>query len=272
MITHILTGFCYVFRKREREVICTNRKLCVVFGLFFLALFAVSTVVTKAESQIQLTPTSAEPGDSIEIEGTGFAASNTVGIGWGPLVGVVNDPATLTQVGDQEFYGTTSQHPIKPGSFKWGYLYGALPLYVEDNGDGTIHDPAGGRVSVASINYTSGYFHCRFTSSSNTYTAGQFNYTTYYFNSINSTLPILATDASGAFSANITVPNIWNGTETVTVIDEAGNMATSDFTVFGSDFVPEALTVSAIVLLTSTALVVSFYWLRKKPTKMVKYS
>jgi hypothetical protein len=253
-------------------VICTNRKVCVVFGLFFLAVFAVSTVVIKAESQIQLTPTSGEPGDSIEVAGTGFAASKTVGIGWGPRVAVRNDPATVTKVGDQEFYGTTSQHPIRPGSFKWDYLYGALPLYVDDNGDGTIHDPAGGRVSVASINYTSGDFYIRFTSSSNTYTGGKFNYTTYYFNSINSTLPILATDASGAFTANITVPNIWNGTETVTVIDEAGNIATSDFTVVGSDFVPEALTVSAIVLLTSTAIVVSFYWLRKKPTKMAKYS
>jgi hypothetical protein len=47
------------------------------------------------------------------------------------------------------------------------------------------------------------------------------------------------------------------------VIDEAGNMATSDFAVVGSDFVPEALTVGAIVLLTSAAVVVSFYWLRK---------
>ena len=151
-------------------------------------------------------------------------------------------------------------------------MYGALPLYVDDNGDGTIHDPAGGRVSVASINYTSGYFHIRFTSSSNTYTGGKFNYTTYYFNSINSTLPIIATDASGAFTANITVPNIWNGTEPLTVIDEAGNIATADFTVFGSDIVPEPLTISAIALSTSAAIVVSFYWLKKKPTKMVKYN
>jgi hypothetical protein len=211
-----------------------------------------------------LTPTSGAPGDSIDVEGTGFAASKTVGIGWGPQVAVRNDPATVTKVGDLEFYGTTSQHPIRPGSFKWGYFYGALGLYVEDNGDGTIHDPAGGRVAVASINYTSGYFYCRMTSGSNTYTEGQFNYTTYYFNSINSTLPILATDASGAFTANITVPDIWNGTETVTVIDEAGNIATSDFTVVGSDFIPEALTFGAVVLLMSTAMVVRFYWMRKR--------
>jgi hypothetical protein len=250
-----------------------NRRVCIVFALFLLSVFAVSSMIVRGASQVELTPTSSAPGDSIIVEGTDFAASKTVGIGWGPTVGVVNDPATVTQVGDLEFYGTTSQHPIRPGSFKWTFLYGALELYVEDNGDGTIHDPAGGRVAVASINYTSGYFYCRVTSGSQAYTAGKFSYTTYYFNSINSTLPILATDASGAFTANITVPAIWNGTETVTIVDEAGNTATSDFTVYGSDVVPEPLTVGAFVLLTSTAIVVSFYWLKKKPTnKMVKYT
>jgi hypothetical protein len=50
-------------------------------------------------------------------------------------------------------------------------------------------------------------------------------------------------------------------------------MATSDFTTTGSDVVPEPVTIGAIVLLSSAALVVSFYWLRKKPAnKMVKYS
>ena len=242
-----------------------NRRICIACVLFLLSVFAVSSMIVMGASQVELAPTSAAPGDSIEVEDIDFAASQTVAIGWGPQVTVRNDPAIVTKVGDLEFYGTTSQHPIRPGSFKWDYLYGALPLFVDDNGDGTIHDPAGGRVSVASINYTSGDFHIRFTSSSNTYTGGKFNYTTYYFNSINTTLPILRADASGAFTANITVPDIWNGTETITIIDEAGNVATADFTVYGSDFVPEPLTVSAIVLLTSTAIVVSFYWLRKPP-------
>jgi len=252
-----------------------NRKICVAFVLFFLSVFATSSIIVRGDSQVELTPTSGEIGDSINIEGTGFAASKTVGIGWGPQVAVTNDPTTVTKVGDLEFYVTTSQHPIKPGSFQWTYLYDAAELYVEDNGDGTIHDPAGGRVADASINYTAGYFYCRFSPTTRTLTSEHYSYTSYYFNSINSTLPILATDASGAFTANITVPDIWNETSTVTVIDEAGNTATSGFTVFGSDVppIPEALTIGAIVLLTSTAIVVSFYWLRKKPTtKIVKYS
>jgi hypothetical protein len=78
---------------------------------------------------------------------------------------------------------------------------------------------------------------------------------------------------AGAFSENITVPAIWNGTEPLTVVDAMGNMATSDFTIYGSDVVPEPLTIGAIVLLSSAAIVVSFYWLRKKPTnKRAEYS
>jgi hypothetical protein len=74
-------------------------------------------------------------------------------------------------------------------------------------------------------------------------------------------------------SGDFTVPNIWNGNHTVTVIDEAGNMTTSNFTVEGSDFIPETLTVGAFVLLTNTTIVGSFYWLRKRPenNNVVKY-
>ena len=79
--------------------------------------------------------------------------------------------------------------------------------------------------------------------------------------------------SSGAFSVGVTVPDIWNGTEPVTAVDELGHTATSDFITTGSDVVPEPLTIGAIILLSSAALVVSFYWLRKKSTnKMVKYN
>jgi hypothetical protein len=77
----------------------------------------------------------------------------------------------------------------------------------------------------------------------------------------------IPTDALGAFTANITVPDIWNGTEPVTVMDELGNVATSDFTIYGSAIVPEALTIVAVVLLSSIAMLVSFYCLRKQPKK-----
>jgi hypothetical protein len=72
------------------------------------------------------------------------------------------------------------------------------------------------------------------------------------------------TDVEGAFTVNITVPDIWNGAEPVMVVDHAGNMAWSDFTVEGSDIIPEPLTIGAIVLLSSIAAIVSLHMLRKR--------
>jgi hypothetical protein len=120
------------------------------------------------------------------------------------------------------------------------------------------------------------YVTCEFGRSSNsawdgyivTFTA---TYTYYAYN----VTPVagVSTDALGAFTANITVPAIWNGTEPLTLMDEAGNMAASDFTIYGSDVVPEPFTIGAIVLLSSAAIVISFYWLKKKSAnKMVKCS
>jgi hypothetical protein len=159
-------------------------------------------------------------------------------MGWGPQVAVAHDTATVTGVGSPtlEFYGTASQHPIKPGSFNYIFSQGAQELRFGDKGDGTLSDLAGGRLSVGTINYTSGYFHCVMTSSSTPLNAGYFSYTTYYFNSINSTFPILATDASGAMGTRL-VPSIWNGSETVWVVDEKGNVGSLNFTVTGSNVV-----------------------------------
>ena len=250
-----------------------NKRVLILTMLFFLTVFIASVSIIKAASVIVLTPTSGEPDDSVDVEGTDFAASTTVGIGWGPPVAVVDDPGTVTKVGDVEFYGTTSQYPIEPGSFEWTYMYGGQELWFFDDGNGALEELTVGRLDSGTINYTSGYFHCILQPTTRTITAGEFSYTTYYFNSINSTFPILSTDGSGTITGQITVPQIWNGTETVTVIDEAGNVATSDFTVEGSDVIPEPLTIGALVLLSSAALVVSVYWLRKKHTnKMLKFS
>jgi len=248
-----------------------NRKIHTAFLLVYLALILVSATIleAKAAAAIVLNPTTGAPGTSVDISGTGFAASKTVGIGWGPEGAIVNDPVTVTTVGTTEFYGTTSQHPIKPGSFKYTYTQGSTELYFGDKGDGTLSDPAGGRMSFGTINYTSGYFHCIMSSSTQTYYAGYFSYTTYYFNSINSTFPILPTDASGAMSVTLNVPQIWNGSETVWVIDEKGNVGSGNFTVVNSPVVPEPLTIGGVVLLSSAALIVSVYFLRKKPAPKV---
>ena len=245
--------------------------------MFFLTVFAFSSTITKAASQIDVSPTSGEPASSVHVEGAEFAASTSVGIGLGAEVTVAGEPETVTDTGPgsdpRVMTGQTDKHPIKPGSFRWTENLGNQLVENVDNGNGTFSSTTGmGYAYTNVINYTTGFF-----SSSTTLTipttiqSSTLNYTTYEFDV---TPESLRTNGSDMLSGNFTVPDdIWNGPHTVTVIDEAGNMATTDFTVVGSGFIPEPLTVGAIVLLTSTAIAVSLYWLRKKPTnKIVKYN
>ena len=63
-----------------------KRKLYATIILLFLALLTISTSILaiNAALSVTLTPTSGEPGDSITVEGTDFAATSSVGIGCGP--------------------------------------------------------------------------------------------------------------------------------------------------------------------------------------------
>jgi hypothetical protein len=215
---------------------------------------------------VDLTPTTGEPGDPVDVEGTDFAASASVGIGFGPEVDVTGELPTVTDNGEGSnpriITGYTANKPIKPGSFFWAVNFGqAEPTEYSDNGDGTL-DSNSGPAFTGTINYTTGYF----TQTSTSFTSFpasdiEIDYTTY---EVDVTPSGLATNSSGMLSGEITVPDIWNGTEPVTVIDDQGNVATSNFTIYGSDVVPEPLTIGAIVLLSSAALVVSFYCLRKR--------
>jgi len=240
-----------------------NRKICTSILLASIALLVVSAMIfeAKAAPAIVLTPTTGEPGASVTVSGTGFAASTSAGVGFGPEKAVIDEVVTVTNPATQEFYGFTSQHPIKPGTFRWKYLRGAVQLTASDNGDGTLSDPSG-FMSSGTINYTSGYFHRIMTSSTMTYTSDTFSYTTYQFEV---TPTGLATDSAGAINRQITVPAIWNETHPVTVIDSMGNIGTGSYTVVGSTVIPEAFTIGAIVLLSSTALIISSYCLRKRP-------
>jgi hypothetical protein len=239
-----------------------NKKVSTGIILVFLTAFAVSATIFTGEaaSNIMLTPSSGKPGDTVHVEGSDFAASKAVGIGLGEEVRITNE--SVNAVGNITILeGATAHHPIKPGSFRWTYTVGGTPMTMTDNGNGTLHSDTG-FLTASVINYTSGFFSRTSASQGDFILADhEVTYTTYDAGVVSSGL---GTDSSGMLSANFTVPDdIWNGTHTVTVIDEAGNKATSDFTVVGSDFIPEALTVSAVVLLTSAAAVVSFYWMRK---------
>ena len=232
----------------------------------------------NAAISITLKPTSGEPDDSVMVEGTDFAETNNVGIGLGPEVTVTNEthPITNVTIGGPDVYGPftarTNHYPIKPGSFSFHCVVTSETNVVEsdyyDNGDGTLNTESTYAIDPF-VNYVTGEFGRSSSSSWETFTAEfQASYTYYQFN----VTPAagVPTDGSGAFTVNFTVPEIWNGTEPVTVVDEAGNMATSDFTIYGSDIIPEALTIGALVLLSSTALIVSLYCLRKRSKNELK--
>ena len=251
-----------------------NRKLCFGFVLLFLSVFAVSSIIVRGVSQVELTPTSGEPGDSIQVEGTDFTATNNVGIGLGPWVNVTGEVHDILNVsiGGPDVYGPfvarTVHYPIVPGSFYFFCDVSGVTSEYFDNGDGTLASSSQYAVDPF-VNYVTGEFGRSSNSPWDGYTVNfTASYAYYQFN----VTPAagVPTDALGAFTVNITVPDIWNGTEPLTAIDEAGTVATSEFTIYGSDVVPEPLTVGVIVLLSSAALVVSFNWLRKKPTNRIQ--
>ena len=237
--------------------------------VFLLALLIILATILKANAtgSITLTPTSGEPGDSVTVEGTDFAANNTVGIGLGPEVTVTGEVHNIPDPsGYGPFTAITLHYPIKPGSFSFHCdVSDVTSDYYDTYGNGTLATTSTYAVDPF-VNYVTGEFGRSTNSPWDGYIVSfTANYTYYQFN-LTSGAGAPTDVSSGAFTVNVTVPEIWNGTEPVTVMDEVGNMATSDFTITGSDVIPEPLTIGAIVLLSSAALVISFYWLRKPKT------
>lgn len=240
-----------------------NKKAYTDISLFFLTLFVVSAMVALSNAEINLlvTPLSDEPGNVVAVrsnlEGDLFEAQSTVGIGFGSEVEVIKEAVTVTGGGQgNPFKGNTANRPIKPGSFEWKFMINAIPVDIYDLGDGTLDDPAG-FVTIGSVNYTSGAFSAVFSAQMTSTTGNDVNYTTY---ELDVTPAVGVTvSGSGVLITTITVPQVDNGVYPITAIDEAGNIGTVNFQV-----IPEPLTIGAIVVLSSTAMLVSFYWLRKR--------
>jgi hypothetical protein len=186
----------------------------------------------------------------------------SVGLGFGAEVEVTDESVTTEHPNSLTWTGYTASVPIKPGSFHWTYLRGTLEVEVYDNGDGTLDDYAG-FMSLGTIDYATGFFsRTSQTTSSIPISGDTLNYTTY---ESDVTSPEgETTSASGFLIATIIVPSVPNGTYTITAIDEMGDVGTGSFQVVGSDVIPEPLTVGAIVLLSSTAVIASFCWTRKR--------
>jgi hypothetical protein len=239
-----------------------------VMAFLMIATLLSMVLMANAALGVSLNPTSGEPGDSVEVTVTDFAASTPVGIAFGAEVEQSDSNMAYNGTGVGPYYGVASHWPIKPGSFvltsdttSGG---GQISTYT-DNGDGTLSGSFEG--AYGDINYTTGEWSRTSTVDLTAYT--QVYSATYTCYNFNATPPGgIVTDALGGFTGNITVPDIWNGTTPVTAIDEEGNIASSDFTVTGSSIVPEALTFGVVVLLSSAAVMIATFSFRKRTKKL----
>jgi len=244
-----------------------KRKVYATMAFLMISTLIATVLLASAAPAVVLTPTSGEPGDPVGVDGTGFAVSTSVGIGFGPEVAVTDESVTTTHPDLDTYSGFTAHHPITLVSFNWIADIGGVLATFCDNGDGTL-GTTGFAMSFSVINYTTGFFSRTMQSAVEFEVYSNYvNYTTYEFDV---TPAGLATDDSGVITGQFTVPAIWNETHTVTVIDEKGNVGTSDFTVFGSDIVPEALTIGVVVLLSSVAVVIATFSFRKRAKNFTK--
>jgi hypothetical protein len=223
-----------------------------------------TVLIANAALGITLNPTSGEPGDSVQVTGTDFAASTPVGIGFGAEVVTTDENMTYSGTGVGPYSGKASHWPIKPGSFVLSVdttMSGGIVSAYTDNGTGTLSGSFEG--AFGDINYTTGEW-SRTSTADLTGLVQEYSatYTCYEFNVTAS--EGIVTDSLGAFTVNITVPLAVNGSNPVTAIDEQGKIATSDFNVFGSQVIPEALSLGVLVLLSSVAVVVVTFGLRKQ--------
>ncbi len=234
-----------------------NAKACMIIFTLFLMLSLVMTSLVAAAGSITLNPNAQAPGSPVTVSGTSFGATKAVGIGLGAEVAATDYNMNYTGTGTGPYTGRVSKYPIKPGSFvlisdTTAGGSGIVSTYT-DNGAGiTIwsYDDT----PMGTINYITGVW-SRTTTVDVTgivanYTA---TYKTYQYN----VTPAagVTTDASGTFSAGITVPaTTANGVYNVTAIDVGGNLATSSLTVDAQ--IPEGLTIGVIVLLSSFAVIV----------------
>jgi uncharacterized spore protein YtfJ len=248
------------FRRKDMK---QKKRIYITTATAFLALLLVLApkLSTNAALGITLTPTSGEPGDSVTVDGTDFAASSTVGIGFGSEVKVDDESVSVTGSGVGPWTGVLANRPIKPGSFNMTSDTEGVQVTYTDNGDGTLYSSSTYFAS-GTINYTSGEFSRTSTTDLSGYTLIHIVDYTCYENGLTSAAGV-PTDSSGDFTTNVTVAQVANGTYTVTAIDKQGNIVSSTFTVVGS-IIPEGFSFGVVVLLSSLAVMVATLVFRKQ--------
>ena len=235
----------------------------IIMAFLMISMLLATVIVGNAALEVTVNPTSGMPDDSIEVTGTDFAASSPIGIGIGFEANNTDFNMTWAGTGVGPYYGKTSWWPIKPGSFVLNVdttMSGGILSTYTDNGDGTLSGSFEG--AYGDVNYTTGEWSrtstADLTGDEQLYSA---SYTRYEWN----VTPAegLVSGLDGAFTTNITVPMLGNGSCPIAAIDEEGNLATADFTVYGSE-IPEILSFGSVILLTSAVAVIATFSFRKR--------
>ncbi len=234
-----------------------------IMVFMMIAMLLATVLVANAVLEIVVNPTSGMPFDSVEVTGTEFAASNPIGIGIGVEVGTTDEDMSWAGTGVGPYYGKTSWWPIKPGSFVLEVdttMSGGILSTYTDNGDGTLSGSFEG--AYGDVNYTTGEWS---RTSTVDLTGNMQNYSATYIRYEWNVTPAegLTSGLDGAFTTNITVPELGNGTVPITAIDEEGNFAATDFTVYGSA-IPEIFSFGAVILLSSVAVIIATFGFRKR--------
>lgn len=252
-------------------------KIIAIASLTLLIALAIP-MINAQTAAITFDPTSAEQYDSVTVEGTGFAATSTVGIGLGAEVTVEAEAHQITNLATDPIYdeelgmdkygpfgGTTNHSPVKPGSVYLFYDVDDVTSEYFDNGDGTLNTESTYAIGPF-VNYATG--ECgRYSSADWSGFADPWVYITYTYYEYGVTpAEGVTTDPSGSFTASVTVPNVL-GDYTFTAVDDQGNFATSTETL---EVIPEGLTFGVMVLLSSVAVVVGSRYLWNRSRKREK--
>ena len=238
-------------------------RTCTLAAATFLVFsFALASMAAGAGS-ITLPSTPQAPGGTVPISGTSFGATKAVGIGLGAEVTVSGEVHNITNpAGYGPFTAIVNHYPIKPGSFSFHCdVSDVTSDYYDSYANGTLATTSTYAVNPF-VNYVTGEFGRSTNSPWDGYIVSfTANYTYYQYN----VTPAAGvnTTASGAFSTSFTVPGaVTNGNYGVTVLDTVGNIAVGSLAVDVA--IPENLTIGAVVLLSSIAVIVGSRYIKKR--------
>jgi hypothetical protein len=257
----------------------SNKTRVIVLASLTLLIALTIPVINAQTVTITVDPGDLMPGEPVEVEGTGFAATTAVGIGAGEvtveaeahqITNLVTDPIydeerNLTMYGP--FGGTTDHTPIKPGSAYVFYdVDGITSEYFDDYANGTLNTTSTYAIDPF-INYVTGEFG-RYSSADWSGFSDPWVYITYTYYQNMTPAGGVTTDSSGEFTASTEVSaDIVNGEYSVTAVDEKGNFATSTETF---EKIPEGLTFGVMMLVSSVAVLVGYRYLWNRSRKREK--